>query len=167
MKWMLFAPALLFAKEIKPWLRVVLVFIAPSTYFVIAFLIILISSFYLSTNIGQQFAVGHKYKNAYDIAVVTRSYIPECDTLGAEFFDFGMDYEIEEKFRIKGGLTEMDRDILSKESVSSLQWIETDSTYVYDDRENISNGTSRQDYDIFEIEINKKNGIMTVKYGTT
>ena len=161
--WLFFAPGLLLAKDIQPWYkRVFLVLIAPSTWMILMFLSMVTAILFTSPDdfFGYPHNVYHKYKSAADISYVTQSYIPECDTLGAEFHPCGIDFDIQENFILKRGLTKQDKDSLTNLCEHSSQWSETDTTYNY------VGGDVRHDYDYFHLEIDKRTGKLIINYGT-
>lgn len=166
--WLFFAPGLLFCKDIQPWyLRVLLVVISPSTWMISMFALLVIVALNSPGGLFPEgeYNVEHRYKNTADISKVTRSYIPECDTIDAVFYRLGLEYDVCEQFRMKNKLSDKEKEKLSKECSESLSWMETDSTYEYNYVTNDQTKKTDIGYDYFRLTINKNDSLMTIHYG--
>ena len=162
--WLFFAPILVFYKNIQPWyVKLLLIVLSPFT----VVLLFMLSVFFavLKSPVDSSYEIYHNFKNAEEIARITHSYIPPCDTISAIHYHYGMDYTVFEKFYLKHALTPNEIKLLKAECKKSKDWTETDSTFIYNDAENIFNQTTAHHYDFLSVTIPKKGKIMVMKYG--
>ena len=162
--WIFMAPFLIFNKDIQPW-YVKLLLIVLSPFSIVFFFFGALFFSVLSMPLSSSYEIYHNFKNAEDIAEITHSYIPPFDTVSAIHYQYGVDYTAVEKYYLRKPLTNQEIKKLTAECKKSTDWTETDSTYVYDDGENILNQETDHHYDFLKVIIPKKGKIMRMEYG--
>ena len=128
--WCFTAPALLFEKLDIPWYhKILLVVLSPFT----AFILFMFSVFYsvVTTPTMMCFPVDHQLNGAEDISMLTNSYIPPCDTIGAFYQTVGIDGTGFENFYMQHPLTARELDRLHRACLKDSLWKETEKEFTY------------------------------------
>ena len=164
--WFLLAP-FMFLFEPQPWYKkAALLLLSPAMLLPLPAVLLIYYTLDAATQ-AYTYDVEHQYKNATELAAVTHTPIPACDTLGAVHDRWKWFESITEDFELRHPLTEEEEELLRTACTQSPRWTETDSTFVYNPIDCYINNPEMWpdwEYSSFSLTISKKDQQMTLYY---